>query len=121
MKSIHASHDDPNPRASFVALFDVLGFKDRIASFPLDKIVADYRNLIAIKRLAGRTPVVTRGGLESWAVATTVFSDTILLWCDDTWDAVQTLVGACAHLLASAVDIGWPLRGSLAYGECVLN
>ncbi len=50
-----------------------------------------------------------------------IFSDTILLWCDDNWDAVQTLIDAVAITIADGIDSGWPIRGGVAYGSCVID
>ena len=70
---------------------------------------------------AGIIPVFSASGGVERRLATTIFSDTILFWCNDEWEAVQTLIGGAAYLVAAAIDMRWPLRGALAYGECVLD
>lgn len=119
--TVEAYHNTLQPRQSFVALFDVLGFKNRVAHSDLQALVSEYRHFVNTQTWATTIPVASRRGVHQWRVGDAIFSDTILLWCDDAWDAVQTLLTASASLIASALDIGWPIRGGLAYGNCVLD
>ena len=114
-------HDSSRPQAAFVALFDVLGFKNRIETTPLDAVVDGYQRLRALKLRARSVPIMSSVRVRMESVGTTIFSDTILLWCDDESDAVQSLLTACAVLVASAIEERWPLRGGIAYGDCILN
>ncbi|SRR6266487_1107142 len=106
---------------AFVGVFDVLGFKNRIDSTPLGELVAGYRRLVHLKRLAARVPVLEQGRSYVQRVNTTVFSDTILMWCRDSARELDGLLVASAALMASAIDEGWPLRGGVAYGDAVLT
>lgn len=116
-----AFHSSLQPQQAFVAIFDVLGFKDRVAAQPLPSLVSEYSQLIRIQGMANNVKVVTWSGLHSWVVGRAIFSDTILLWCDDTWDAVQTLVDAVACTISDGIDSGWPFRCGIAYGPCVMD
>jgi len=121
VREIAAHRDAPTPQRAFVALFDVLGFRERLRRQPLRVVLDDYRRLQLAKTESGAISVFTGRELQHWNVGTTVFSDTILLWADDDWEAAQSLISACAHLLAAATDMGMPLRGGVAYGECALD
>ncbi len=106
---------------AFVGLFDVLGFKALIASTPLTEVVERYRDLVRLKRLATRIPVIGPRRSRIDRVRTTVFSDTILIWCGDSATQLDSFLVACAALVASAIDAGWPLRGGIAYGDAFLR
>jgi len=114
-------HDSSRPQRAFVGFFDVLGFKERLRVGGLEQILLGYRQLSQAKMHSGIIPVFSAQGGIYRTIGTTIFSDSILYWCDDNWEGVQTLLAASAHLIASAVDMGWPLRGALAYGDCVLD
>src|SRR6266568_7866780 len=121
VQTINDYRDSVEPQLAFVGLFDVLGFKSRLSDHGLDEVRSGYRQLVDRKVDAGVVPVFSGAGGTYRRLATTIFSDTILLWCIDEWEAVQTLVTGAAYLLATAVDMRWPLRGALAYGQCVLD
>ena len=108
------SHDSLEPQRAFVALYDVLGFTSRMRLKGLDQVRVGYRELTRTKLdVAGLVPVFSGLGGQYRRLASTIFSDTVLLWCDDNWEAVQTLITGAANLIATAVDMGWPLRGGL--------
>jgi hypothetical protein len=102
-------------------MFDVLGFRAIVKSTPLDHLVASYKRLLREKLEAAAIPVFGPGGLRTWRNATTIFSDTILLWAPDTPEALDTLLAASSVMLARFLEIGWPLRGGIARGEAVLD
>jgi hypothetical protein len=113
--------DSTQPQQAFVAVFDVLGFKQRLQEQGLDLILSGYRQLRQTKLQCGTIPVLSPGGGAHHRIGSTIASDTILFWCSDDWAAVQTLISASACLIAATMDMGWPLRGALAYGRCVLD
>lgn len=113
--------DSSEPQHAFIAVFDVLGFKDRLAQTPLKQLIDTYRLLIDAKVQAGRIPVASANGLSVEISGTTIFSDTIVVWCDDSWPAVQSFLASCSLLVATALRRDWPLRGGIAYGEVVLD
>lgn len=119
--SIRAYHDDLVPRPIFVGVFDVLGFKGLIESMPLPRLLDNYRRLVEQKRWAAQIPVLGPRGARQWRIGTTIFSDTILMWCDDNRTALDTFLAAAGVLVAAAIDAKWPLRGGIAYGEAVLS
>lgn len=119
LNAVH--HNSSRPQVAFVALFDVLGFKKRIETTPLETVVEGYQRLRGLKLRARSIPIMSQARVHMESVGTTIFSDTILLWCDDDSNAVQSLLTACAVLVASAIEERWPLRGGIAYGDCLLN
>lgn len=121
MTELAVHRDSMEPQRAFVALFDVLGFKELLSSKPLNQVISSYRSLIDVKRQAARIPVGRPGGVSVEVSGTTVFSDTILLWCDDSWPAVQSLLTSCNALIAESLALGMPLRGGVAFGEAVLD
>jgi hypothetical protein len=121
METVFDHHDSLEPQQAFIAFFDVLGFQSRLRQYSLKELIAGYRRLAETKMQSGTIPILSKQGGAYRQVGSTIFSDSILFWCNDDWDAVQSLVTASAYLIAAAIDIDWPLRGGLAYGECVLD
>src|SRR6266568_416242 len=91
VQTINDYRDSVEPQLAFVGLFDVLGFKSRLSDHGLDEVRSGYRQLVDRKVDAGVVPVFSGAGGTYRRLATTIFSDTILLWCIDEWEAVQTL------------------------------
>ncbi len=121
MNTVFDHQDSLDPQQAFIAFFDVLGFQARLRHSGLSEVLAAYRNLAETKIRSGTLPVFSRAGVTHHQVGSAIFSDCIIFWCNDDWEAVQSLVSASAHMIAAAIDMGWPLRGGLAYGECVLD
>ena len=116
-----AFNSDSSPRQAFVAIIDVLGFKNRLREMELSELNAKYRDLLHISNTQTSVNVVTSNGVNSWSVGKAIFSDTIVLCCNDGWDEIQTLISATAYLITDALEQEWPLRGAIAYGSCVFE
>jgi hypothetical protein len=120
-KRVTAGRGSVKPQTVFVAMFDVLGFRTVVARTPLPLLRDTYRRLQREKQWAARIPVLGRSGVQDWVVPTTIFSDTILMWADDSYEALDTLLATCSILIGNTVMMGWPVRGGIAYGQCVLD
>lgn len=140
MASRIRSSSHPAPR--FVAMLDVLGFKNALDSEPLDNLAARYRQFtIAVE------------SLSKWEIRTVVFSDTVMVYSAPlereviegqarslAWRlnrntaeiasgeyeravAVQgeLFLNWVAEILRTALRLGLPLRGGIAFGDCVIN
>jgi len=115
------STDSPDPASRFVGVFDVLGFKNRLHHEGLATVAAGYRDLRRQALLANRLPVVGPGLHEVWTTRLVIASDTILVWSDDDPESVDSFLTTCGFLIGYAFNIGWLLRGGIAYGECIMN
>jgi hypothetical protein len=109
------------PQFVFVAVFDVLGFREIVNQTPLPQLREMYLRLQREKVWAASIPVFGSSGTSEWVIATTIFSDTIVLWAQDTYESLDTLIATCSVLIGRSVLMGWPLRGGVAYGECILD
>lgn len=105
----------------FVGVLDVLGFKTEMGTHGLGDILDRYRRLKQMKIDASRVPVVGPGSLDIEVSGTTIFSDSIILWCDDSIGGFQTLLTTCCSLISEALQTDWMLRGGIAFGDCVLD
>ena len=111
--------DSLEPRSYIVALFDWLGFEERVRRTPLRSLVSDWQDLRleipnAGARSGGRGPI--------WRVGEVVFSDTVLLWTrPEPIDAVLVFFGVCAGIISRGLLNGWPIRGGIALGQCVIH
>lgn len=129
---------------STLALFDVLGFSDRLAAMGLPRIYAIYRELADLLdgmkepgafgfwvptdfdgNVEAQYEKAARGEGSRWAPAASVngnpgvayFSDTIMLWMP--YDPVRcgAFVDLSIHFFCRALNLGMPLRGALAIGD----
>jgi hypothetical protein len=87
MKNVSVHHDSLKPQQAFVAFFDVLGFQARLRQHPLSEILGSYRNLAQAKTHSGTIPILSARGVTYHQVGSTIFSDSILFWCNADWGA----------------------------------
>jgi len=110
-----------------IGLFDVLGFSQRIATDGAEKVFSDYKTLIesvvkidpmrclGLARWPGESVRVP--ALFTTEVRYTYFSDTILLWLPLHPLFAGPFVQRCSDLICEALQMGIPLRGTIALGE----
>lgn len=117
----------PPPPASkphFVVVLDLLGYRQILHEKGLhDLYVLVHFLLHAIEestRLEGLM-LTHENTVEHYDVKISHLfaSDTIMLWTDDK--NVPYLIGASALLMNKALQFSLPLRGSLAYGDCIFH
>lgn len=120
----------PSPRKTFVAILDLLGYKgflwdDRGA--PQDGGLANLyeRYSLLLHALDSSTKIdhLALHGERLFGVRgkvpSRVASDTIMLWSEPP--DVDYLLGAICGLMVRALGWGCPIRGALAYGDCILD
>ncbi|MFN8572361.1 MAG: hypothetical protein U0132_09910 [Gemmatimonadaceae bacterium] len=56
-----------------------------------------------------------------WNTRNAVYSDTIVLWSTLEQENVTFFLSSCSILMEVASKAGWPLRGAIAAGECVIH
>jgi hypothetical protein len=114
----------------FVALFDVLGFSNLVIEKGSKVILETYQKLIDKVILSegyttfGRVKVGPNDYLMGGSytqVKYVYFSDTIILWTSRVETHVSPFLARCADLICEALKIGMPLRGSVCFGEAVMN
>ena len=125
-----------------VALFDVLGFEERLRSDGIRKLVKAYKHLTAVLEqfeggrlvvdaampLDGPLPrfhpdgsVETGSSLYSLDVKHAYFSDTLLLWADFDPIRIRPFCGICVDFFCKALNLGMPVRGAMAVGDAYMN
>lgn len=115
----------------YVALLDILGFRDLMRKRSITKIATDVDKLFSRSgdhglswsslKMTGRSCGVARAGRAH-------FSDTILLWTtpilsEDEGHTATVLAFSrtVADLVLHGFLSGLPLRGAIAYGECLID
>jgi hypothetical protein len=115
----------------YVAMIDILGFRDLVRKRPITDIATDVDQLFSSSgdhaigwsslRPAGRECGIARAGRA-------YFSDTILVWTapvrfEDEGHVAQVLAFSktIADLVLHGFISGLPLRGAIAYGECLID
>lgn len=113
-----------------VALFDVLGFEDRLGRFSLEEIHGQYKELISIASTKGShafydarpvgdgTSVPFFGYVE---IEQDYFSDTILLWTRFRPGTITPFLHICSHLMCETLKAELPLRGAISLGNAIMD
>lgn len=114
----------------FVALFDVLGFKKLVEQKGSQAILHTYQQLINVAILNknytafGRVEVGSNQYLMGGSYAPikyAYFSDTIILWTTSCDTHVSPFLAKCCDLICESLRIEMPLRGSVCFGEAIMN
>ena len=114
-----------------LALFDVLGFSERVNRIGLDAIYRHYEELIHLVRSkAGGKVVISAlpagdGGMvpvSGWLlIRHAYFSDTILLWCPYHAAMSMPFYDVCLDFVCEALARELPVRGCIAFGEAIMD
>lgn len=105
-----------NKSEGFVALFDILGFKEWINNAPLDDVIRRYENMK--KEIETNTTGYINYVLNKPIIATCIFSDTFLIYTNEaTEEGFKALLMACRFIFGSSCTHKQPIRGSIAVGE----
>ncbi len=125
-----------------VALFDVLGFEERLRSDGIRNLVTAYKQLTEVLErfdggrlvvdaampLDGPLPIFhpdgsvqTGSALYSLDVKHAYFSDTLLLWADFDPIRIRPFCELCADFFCEALHLGMPVRGAIAVGDAYMN
>jgi hypothetical protein len=119
------------PRSTkVIALFDILGTKDRMTLIGIDGVLSTYEKLAAfVDQQTGcmviRSVPVGDGtscpGVGWLEVEKGYFSDTFLLWADYEAFRLPAFMQMCIDLFCYALELGIPLRGGLGVGEAHMD
>jgi hypothetical protein len=103
---------------SFVALFDILGFKDLVRKSEISKVATTYEKMKAdFAKYAGMISRVSHS-----KVVTRCFSDTFLLYTTEASDAsFRALFMACQFLYLAALASRIYLRGAITCGGLTVS
>ena len=110
---------------TFIAFFDVLGFKEFIYNNDFNAVKRLFRNLLRDTQtaLSGRTykqqtPGVIVPDLNNQKVNCLHISDSIIFWTNsNSEDDFKELVDVCFTFYWQSLQTFFPLRGCLTYGE----
>jgi hypothetical protein len=103
---------------SFVALFDILGFKELLKNSEVGTVAATYDSMR--REISKYTDDINRA-LQS-KVVSRCFSDTFLLYTvDTTKESFDGLVIACFFLYFAAISNKLCLRGAITVGDLLVT
>ena len=112
---------DAYPR--YVAMCDILGFREMLETHGAEKLASKLEGLIGIATNTSYSPK----GTFSYRPNHVLFSDTVLLWSDTSLAPIEFKYHGMAFLLLTslffmqALRSGTPLRVGVAYGNVVLE
>jgi hypothetical protein len=125
------------PVTMMLALFDVLGFRERLRTRGLPAIRSEYARLISLAEArAGQLDLWKNWRVEtygyrdpkveclaaSWVpVDHSYFSDTILFWAPYEQGHVAGFCRFCSLFMCQSLHIHIPVRGAITIGEMVID
>lgn len=121
---------NPTDEELVVALFDVLGFEDRIGRFSLEEVHGQYKELLSIATSKGShvfldahpagdgTMVPFMGYID---IGQDYFSDTILLWTRFRPATLKPFLHVCSSFICETLRAELPVRGAIALGRAVMD
>jgi hypothetical protein len=108
---------------SYVAFLDILGFKSLVDNNTHEELVAIYKNLVVgqVSKYLILQDVLEKSRkneikelFSSNKVRVVNISDSIIIWTQDSKEeSLKNLLKAVKTLLASSINLGIPLRGSI--------
>jgi hypothetical protein len=115
----------------FVALFDILGYKDLVRRNDLTKVFNAHMAAIKnVKDMIGHLEAVLR---KNPLITIRTFSDTFLIYTSDISEYIsnqeeqkidqtfQALLAACDSLFIAANENKLPIRGAITEGELIVS
>lgn len=125
--------DDAKPGDYLLALFDVLGFSNKLREIGLERMQKLYASLIDIalkphvaenqwtKTLTGWGDGRYSPGLFWLPIRYAYFSDSILLWIPYQAEFVEAFLDRTLNMFCEALRLELPLRGAVAAGVAILH
>ena len=114
-----------------IALFDVLGFGERVLSSGLSRLVVAYDRLLDIvdvprsgAMLHCAVPDGNGGRAAAFGyldIQCERFSDTVLLWSPYSRFSFGPFVGMCTRFVCDVLHLGMPIRAGVAVGEAHMD
>lgn len=119
-----------------IALFDILGFEERLSSDGLSRLVDAYTELATIvkekrgalildacanARQQDDGTIVSNVAMGILEVEQAYFSDTIIFWGQYDRARFWTFCDICSEFVCQVLRIGMPIRGGIAVGEAHLD
>lgn len=117
----------------YLALFDILGFKETARNTPVSEAIArfgpesrfwkDVRDTVANIHVAPVPSVIPIPNHQRQARCSIIrFSDTFLIWSDDhTERGFAGVLWSAAAVLTQSLAYGIPLRGAITHGELYVS
>ena len=124
---------EPEPASYLLALFDVLGFSNRLKDLELARMHELYKSLIGValepyaakdqwtRMLARLSGDLYSPGMFWLPIRYAYFSDTLLLWVPYQPEFVQPFLDRVLNVFCEALRLELPLRGAVAAGTAVLH
>lgn len=124
--------DQPHLPNSFVAIFDIIGFKELRAKQGTAGLMQKFeRGVLPLIQhsAAGRSKTEEREGQQvsvpdfnEFSVQYRVFSDTVIFWTkDDSFSSFLSIIQTSSQLTASGFGGKAPYRGAVGYGDLLVQ
>jgi hypothetical protein len=113
-----------------IALFDILGTKNRMTTLGIDGVLATYEKLAAFVDQQTGSMVIRSAAAGDGTFCPAVgwlevekgyFSDAFLLWAEHDASRLPAFMQMCIDLFCYSLELAIPLRGGLGVGEAHMD
>jgi hypothetical protein len=107
---------DINTTYGFIALFDILGYRDWIKVNTVEKIAIDQKNMK--RMITTNVESQLNYALQKDIIKILSYADTFLIYTNEISDTgFQTIMHACRGMFEAAICFALPIRGTVTCGE----
>jgi hypothetical protein len=104
----------------FVAFFDIMGFKDRVARNSHEDIYSDMLNISITKDTLKKA--IEKSNIDKNVISIMKFSDSIMIFSkDDSIITYDIFTAATTILFTDAIKNNIPLKGAISYGKITVD
>lgn len=110
-------------QTAVVGVFDILGFKRMMLKSNLQRLAKEFTTLLQIARILGEQQSIFEFGGDRSSGSPTIVqaSDTFVVVSDASSHAdVIQFIWNVSHLVYHAIEMGFPIRGAISYGEALV-
>jgi hypothetical protein len=121
--------NEENPKV--IAVFDVLGFSNKVTREGLSTLLSAYTKLTDIAEKYKSNAMLNCGipiGDNSFGAAFGIFdiehdyfSDTVILWCSYNTFCFPPFCDMCNTFICEVIETSLPIRGGIAVGEAYMD
>lgn len=112
---LNLSPKDIKTTRGFIALFDILGYREWITKNTIDKVVINHKNMK--RMITTNVENQMNYALQKNIVKVHSYADTFLIYTNEiSRNGFAAIMHACRGMFESAICFGLPIRGTVTCG-----